>query len=109
MFSGQQYYITYDKRRGKLLDVDNSVKPAMNQQFRHLVLESLKKEYDYRYECESSWKDFTNYVFFFHCPVIDTGGVDDVMRSFLVHDYSCDVWAGWNGYYDKSFTEKDFL
>ena len=103
-----EYYITYDKRRGKLLDVDNSVKPAMNQQFRHLVLESLKKEYDYHYECESSWKDFTNYVFSFHCPVIDTGGVDDVMRSFLVHDYSCDVWAGWDGYYDKSFTEKDF-
>lgn len=39
----REYYITYDKRRGRLLDVNNSVKPAMVQPFRHLALESLKK------------------------------------------------------------------
>ena len=40
--------------------------------------------------------------------MIDTGGVDDVMRSCLVHNYSCDDWAGWKGYNEKPFTEKDF-
>jgi len=103
-----EYYVTYDKRRGRLLDVDNSVKPAMKQKFRHLVLEGLKKEYDYRYERESSWEDFTNYVFSFHYSMFDTNSMEKVMRTLLVHDYSCDEWAGWDGYYDKSFTEKDF-
>ena len=32
----REFYITYDKRRGGLLDVNNSVKPAMVQQFRLL-------------------------------------------------------------------------
>ena len=104
----REYYITYDKRRGGLLDVNNSVKPAMVQQFRHLALESLKKEYDFCYECENSWEDFTHSIFSFHCPMIDTSGMDDVMRSLLVHNYSCDDWAGWNGYNEKAFTEKDF-
>ena len=104
----REYYITYDKQRGGLLDVGNSVKPSMIQQFRHLVLESLKKEYDFCYERESSWEDFTYSIFSFHCPMIDTGGMDDVMRSFLVHNYSCDEWAGWNGYNEEAFTEKDF-
>ena len=104
----REYYITYDKRRGGLLDVNNSVKPAMIQLFRHLALESLKKEYDFCYERKSSWEDFTHSIFSFHCPMIDTGGMDDVMRSFLVHNYSCDDWAGWNGYNEKAFTEKDF-
>ncbi len=27
---------------------------------------------------------------------------------FLYHNYSCDEWAGWNGYNEKAFTEKDF-
>ena len=104
----REYYITYDKRRGELLDVSNSVKTSMLQQFRHLTLESLKKGYDFCYEKESSWEDFTHSIFSFHCPVIDTGGVDDVMRSCLVHNYSCDDWAGWKGYNEKPFTEKDF-
>lgn len=104
----REYYITYDKRRGGLLDVNNSVKPAMVQQFRHLALESLKKEYDFCYEREDSWEDFTHSIFSFHCPMIDTSGMDDVMRSFFVHNYSCDDWAGWNGYNEKAFTEKDF-
>ena len=103
----REYYITYDKRRRGLLDVSNSVKPAMLQQFRHLVLESLKKEYDFCYEKESTWENFTHSIFSFHCPMID-GGLDDVMRSFLVHNYSCDDWAGWNGYNEEAFTEKDF-
>ena len=50
----REYYITYDKRRSGLLDVGNSVKPSQMQYFRHLVLESLKKEYDFCYERESS-------------------------------------------------------
>ena len=104
----REYYITYDKQRGGLLDVNNSVKPAMVQQFRHLALESLKKEYDFCYERENSWEDFTHSIFSFHCPMIDTSGMDDVMRSLLVHNYSCDDWAGWNGYNEKAFTEKDF-
>ena len=104
----REYYITYDKRRGGLLDVNNSIKSTMIQQFRHLTLESLKKEYDFCYEHESSWEDFTHSIFSFHCPMIETGGMDDVMRSFLVHNYSCDDWAGWNGYNEKAFTEKDF-
>lgn len=104
----REYYITYDKRRGGLLDVNNYVKPAMVQQFRHLALESLKTEYDFCYERENSWEDFTHSIFSFHCPMIDTSGMDDVMRSFLVHNYSCDDWAGWNGYNEKAFTEKDF-
>lgn len=104
----REYYITYDKRRGGLLDVNNSVKPAMVQRFRHLALESLKKEYDFCYERENSWEDFTHSIFSFHCPMIDTSGMDDVMRSFFVHNYSCDDWAGWNGYNEKAFTEKDF-
>ena len=104
----REYYITYDKRRGGLLDVNNSVKPAMVQQFRHLALESLKTEYDFCYERENSWEDFTHSIFSFHCPMIDTSGMDEVMRSFLVHNYSCDDWAGWNGYNEKAFTEKDF-
>lgn len=104
----REYYITYDKRRGGLLDVNNSVKLTMVQQFRHLALESLKKEYDFCYERENSWEDFTHSIFSFHCPMIDTGGMDDVMRSFLVHNYSCDDWAGWNGYNEKAFTEIDF-
>lgn len=104
----REYYITYDKRRGCLLDVNNSVKPAMMQRFRHLVLESLKKEYDFCYEHESSWESFTNNIFSFHCPMVDTSGMDDVMRSLLVHNYSCDEWAGWNGYNEEAFTEKDF-
>lgn len=104
----REYYITYDKQRGGLLDVNNSVKPAMVQQFRHLALESLKKEYDFCYERENSWEDFTHSIFSFHCPMIDTSGMDNVMRSFLVHNYSCDDWAGWNGYNEKAFTEKDF-
>ena len=104
----REYYITYDKRRGGLLDVNNSVKTAMVQQFRHLALESLKKEYDFCYERESSWEDFTHSIFSFHCPMVDISGMDEVMRSFLVHNYSCDEWAGWNGYNEKAFTEKDF-
>ena len=104
----REYYITYDKRRGGLLNVNNSVKPAMMQRFRHLVLESLKKEYDYLYEQENSWESFTNNIFSFHCPMIDTGGMDDVMRSLLVHNYSCDEWAGWKGYNEEAFTERDF-
>lgn len=43
----REYYITYDKRRGGLLDVNNTVKSSMLQHFRQLVLESLKKEYDF--------------------------------------------------------------
>lgn len=104
----REYYITYDKRRGRLLDVNNSVKPAMVQPFRHLALESLKKEYDFCYERENSWEDFTHSIFSFHCPMIDTSGMNDVMQSFFVHNYSCDDWAGWNGYNEKAFTEKDF-
>ena len=104
----REYYITYDKRRGGLLDVNNSVKPAMLQQFRHHVLESLKKEYDFCYERESSWADFTHRIFSFHCPILETSGMDDVMLSLLDHNYSCDGWAGWKGYNEKAFTEKDF-
>lgn len=104
----REYYITYDKRRGGLLDVNNSVKPAMLQQFRHLVLESLKKEYDFCYERESSWADFTHRIFSFHCPILETSGMDNVMLSLLDHNYSCDGWAGWKGYNEKAFTEKDF-
>lgn len=104
----REYYITYDKRRGGLLDVNNSVKPAMLQQFRHLVLESLKKEYDFCYERESSWADFTHRIFSFHCPILETSGMDKVMLSLLDHNYSCDGWAGWKGYNEKAFTEKDF-
>ena len=104
----REYYITYDKRRGGLLDVNNSVKPAMVQQFRHLVLESLKKEYDFCYERESSWADFTHSIFSFHCPILETSGMDDGMLSLLDHNYSCDGWAGWKGYNEKAFTEKDF-
>ena len=104
----REYYITYDKRRGGLLDVNNSVKPAMLQQFRHLVLEGLKKEYDFCYERESSWADFTHSIFSFHCPILETSGMDDVMLSLLDHNYSCDGWAGWKGYNEKAFTEKDF-
>lgn len=103
-----EYYMTYDKRRGGFLDVNNSVKPAMLQQFRHLVLESLKKEYDFYNERESTWQDFTRFIFSFHCPMVDTSCLDDVMRSFLVHNYSCDEWAGWKGYNEVAFTEKDF-
>lgn len=104
----REYYITYDKRREGLLDVNNSVKPAMLQQFRHLVLESLKKEYDFCYERESSWADFTHRIFSFHCPILETSGMDNVMLSLLDHNYSCDGWAGWKGYNEKAFTEKDF-
>lgn len=104
----REYYITYDKRRGGLLDVNNSVKPAMMQQFRHLVLKSLKKEYDFCYERESSWADFTHSIFSFHCPMLEMSGMDDVMLSLLDHNYSCDEWAGWKGYNEKPFTEKDF-
>ncbi len=104
----REYYITYDKRRGGLLDVGNSVKPAMMQHFRHLVLESLKKEYDFCYERESSWEDFTHSIFSFHCPMVETSGMDEVMLSLLEHNYSCDEWAGWKGYNEKPFTEKDF-
>ena len=104
----REYYITYDKRRGGLLDVNNSVKPAMLQQFRHLVLESLKKEYDFCYERESSWADFTHRIFSFHCPILETSGMNNVMLSLLDHNYSCDGWAGWKGYNEKAFTEKDF-
>ena len=104
----REYYITYDKRRGGLLDVGNSVKPSQMQHFRHLVLESLKKEYDFCYERESSWEDFTHSIFSFHCPMVDTSGMNEVMQSLLVHNYSCDEWAGWNGYNEKPFTEKDF-
>lgn len=52
----REYYITYDKKKGVFVDVGNTVKPAMLQRFRHLVLESLKKEYDFNYERESSWE-----------------------------------------------------
>ena len=104
----REYYITYDKRRSGLLDVGNSVKPSQMQYFRHLVLESLKKEYDFCYERESSWEDFTHCIFSFHCPIVDTSGMDEVMQSLLVHNYSCDEWAGWKGFNEKPFTEKDF-
>ena len=104
----REYYITYDKKKGVFVDVGNTVKPAMLQRFRHLVLESLKKEYDFNYERESSWEYFTNSIFSFHCPMVDTSGMDEVMQSFLVHNYSCDEWAGWTGYTEKAFTEKDF-
>ena len=104
----REYYITYDKRRGVLLDVNNSVKPAMMQRFRHLVLESLKKEYDFCYEHESSWESFTNNIFSFHCPMTDTSGMDATARTLLVHNYSCDDWAGWKGYNEEAFTERDF-
>lgn len=102
------YYVTYDKRRDGLLCVDNSVKPDMMRKFRHLVLESLKKEYDFCYERESSWESFTHSIFSFHCPPADADDMDGVMLSFLVHNYSCDGWAGWTGYNEKPFTEKDF-
>ena len=104
----REYYITYDKRRSGLLDVGNSVKPSQMQYFRHLVLESLKKEYDFCYERESSWEDFTHCIFSFLCPMVDTSGMDEVMQSLLVHNYSCDEWAGWKGFNEKPFTEKNF-
>lgn len=103
-----EYYITYDKRRSGMLDVGNSVKPSQMQHFRHFVLESLKKEYDFCYERESSWEDFTHCIFSFHCPMVDTSGMDEVMQSLFVHNYSCDEWAGWKGFNEKPFTEKDF-
>ena len=104
----REYYITYDKRRGGLLDVNNSVKPSMLQHFRHLVLESLKKEYDFFNEQESSWEDFTHLVFSFHCPVIGIEDENNFIPSLLDHNYSCDEWAGLNGYNEKAFTENDF-
>lgn len=102
------YYITYDKRREGLLDVCNSIKPEMMLPFRKMVLESLKAEYDLRYEKKSSWDEFTSCVFSFHCPSIDVYSKDDVVRSLLEHYYSCDEWAGWNGYNEEAFDERNF-
>lgn len=102
------YYITYDKRRDCLLNVTNSVKPQAMQQFRKLVLKSLKSERDLKYEEGISWEDFTESIFSFHCPMIETKGMSKESKSLLEHNYTCDEWAGWNGYNEVAFTEKDF-
>ncbi len=104
----REYYITYDKRRCEFLDVSNSVHPSMMQQFRHLVLENLKKQYDSWHQRESSWDDFTNSIFSFHCTSSDLEEMDKAMLSLLEPNYSCDNWAGWKGYNEVPFTEKDF-
>ncbi len=80
----------------------------MMQTMRQLAIKSLKEEYDIGSERESSWEDFTNSIFSFHCPIIDTSELDEVSKSMLVHNYSCDEWAGWTGDNEKAFTENDF-
>lgn len=102
------YYITYDKRREGLLDVSNSVKPEMMLEFRKIVLRSLKAEYDLRYEKKSSWDKFTSCIFSFHCPSLNMQSLDNGIRTLLDYNYTCDEWAGWRGYNEVAFTEKDF-
>lgn len=102
------YYITYDKRRDCLLDLKNSVKPGSVHAFRKEVLKSMKPQYDEVYERLSSWDEFTYAIFSFHCPAIDTNGMDEAIKSMLEHNYACDGWAGWNGSNEKAFTEQNF-
>lgn len=102
------YYITYDKRRDCLLNVTNSVKPHALQQFRNIVLKSLKSEHDHNYDECSPWEDFTKSIFSFHCPLIDTKGRNKEIKALFEHNYTCDEWAGWNGKDGAAFTEKDF-
>ena len=102
------YYITYDKRRDCLLDLKNSVKPGSVHAFRKEVLKSMKPQYDEVYERLSSWDEFTYAIFSFHCPAIDTNGMDEAIKSMLEHNYACDGWAGWNGCNEEPFTEQNF-
>ena len=101
------YYITYDKRRECLLDVSNSVKPNSMLPFRKMVLKSLKAQYNQCHSKRYSWDEFTRSIFSFHCPSINTSGMDSVAKTLLEHIYTCDEWAGWNGYYEEPFTERD--
>lgn len=84
------------------------MKPNSVQQLRKRVLKSLKAEYDQRHNERSSWDGFTWGIFSFHCQSIDTSGMDEVVKTMLEHNYTCDERAGWNGYNEEAFTEHDF-
>ena len=75
--------------------------------FRKMVLKSLKAQYNQCHSKRYSWDEFTRSIFSFHCPSINTSGMDSVAKTLLEHIYTCDEWAGWNGYYEEPFTERD--
>lgn len=102
------YYRTYDKRRNVWLNINNSLKQNQIQAFRKMVLNGLKSEYDLQNDRKSSWEDFTNSIFSFHCSSIDTVGIGNDVHSVIEHYYRCDDWAGWDGFYERAFTERNF-
>lgn len=102
------YYITYDKRRDVWMDINNSVKQNQMQAFRKMVLKGLKNEHDSRNDRKSSWEEFTNSIFSFHCSSIDTVGIGNEVCPVIEHYYSCDDKVGWDGFYERAFTESNF-
>lgn len=103
----RSYYITYDKKRGCLLDVSNFVKPAKVQQLRMLALKSMKPQFDRAHGGISTWEDYSTSVFATHSEFYDPAEIDEDLR-FIYKLYVCDTWAGWDGCGGKSFTEHTF-
>lgn len=104
----RSYYITYDKRRHVFVNASNTIKPSMVKLFRKEVLKNMQRQYSDNFGDESVWNDYLRLVFSFHCPIVDLESMDDVMSSFLVHQYSCDEWSGWDSASMKPFTMDDF-
>lgn len=104
----RSYYITYDKRRGTLLNAANFIKPAQMQAFRKMVIKSLKPEFDLWRGESSTWDEFTCSIFSFHTPVDYAGEMSDAIRSMAENLYPCDKWSGWTGDAERYFTERNF-
>ncbi len=103
----RSYYITYDKKRGCLLDVSNFVHPSKVQRLRMLALKSMKAKFDRVHGGISTWEDYSTSVFANHSEYYDPAELDEDLH-ILYQLYVCDTWAGWDGCGGKNFTEHTF-
>lgn len=104
----RSYYITYDRHLQTFLTASNTIKPLMMNFFRKEALKYMKPKYDEGFEESLTWENYKQSVFSFHCCMVDTDNMDELMRSFLVHQYTCDEWSGWGCPSDSAFTMDDF-
>lgn len=104
----RSYYITYDKKRNEFLTSENALKSSEINHVRSLALKYLKVIYDENMGEESSFEDFTNVVFTFHCPLVDMSELQGLPPSLLEHQYVCDGMAGWDNVTTAPFTNNTF-
>lgn len=103
----RSYYITYDKKRQTILTAANTVKPSKLVQLRKEVMLSLKEWRDVLYNEDCPMEDFMQQAFSFHTPMFDED-MDDIWKTFLVHEYECDEWSGWEPAIKEEFSLNNF-